>query len=134
MKLRRVVARNLRRIRQKTGLSQEELADRAGLNRNYVGMIEREENAPTVDALEQISDALNIDRCSFPRKLGGNGVAANGLVGRLPMRFIGSKSYHQANVLINQQELEKAAAKGRLSAFQETTPSRYARWHWRGRS
>jgi transcriptional regulator with XRE-family HTH domain len=30
-------------------------------NRNYVGMIEREENAPTVDALEQISDALNID-------------------------------------------------------------------------
>jgi transcriptional regulator with XRE-family HTH domain len=61
MKLRRVVARNLRRIRQKTGLSQEELADRAGLNRNYVGMIEREENAPTVDALEQISDALNID-------------------------------------------------------------------------
>jgi transcriptional regulator with XRE-family HTH domain len=61
MKLRRVVARNLRRIRQKTGLSQEELADRAGLNRNYVGMIEREENAPTVDALEQLSEALNID-------------------------------------------------------------------------
>jgi transcriptional regulator with XRE-family HTH domain len=61
MKLRRVVARNLRRLRQKAGLSQEELADRAGLNRNYVGMIEREENAPTVDALEQLSEALNVD-------------------------------------------------------------------------
>jgi transcriptional regulator with XRE-family HTH domain len=55
------VARNLRRLRQKRGLSQEELADRAGLNRNYVGMIEREENAPTVDALEQLAKALDIN-------------------------------------------------------------------------
>ena len=61
MKLRRTVARNLRRLRQKHGLSQEELADRAGLNRNYVGIIEREENAPTVDALEQIAKALDIN-------------------------------------------------------------------------
>jgi transcriptional regulator with XRE-family HTH domain len=61
MKLRRTVARNLRRLRQRRGLSQEELADRAGLNRNYVGMIEREENAPTVDALEQIAKALDIN-------------------------------------------------------------------------
>ncbi|WP_308200451.1 helix-turn-helix transcriptional regulator [Bradyrhizobium sp. 190] len=56
-----MVAKNLRRLRLKSGLSQEELADRAGLNRNYIGMIEREENAPTVDALEQISEALAID-------------------------------------------------------------------------
>ncbi|WP_453956045.1 helix-turn-helix domain-containing protein [Bradyrhizobium japonicum] len=61
MKLRRVVAQNLRHLRRKSGLSQEELADRAGLNRNYIGMIEREENSPTVDALEQISEALHID-------------------------------------------------------------------------
>ena len=60
MKLRRVVARNLRRMRRERGLSQEELADRAHLNRNYVGMIERAENAPTVDALEQLSTALNV--------------------------------------------------------------------------
>lgn len=61
MKLRRVVAQNLRRQRRKSGLSQEELADRAGLNRNYIVMIEREENSPTVDALEQISEALGVD-------------------------------------------------------------------------
>lgn len=61
MKLRRVVAQNLRRLRRKGGLAQEELADRAGLNRNYIGMIEREENSPTVDALEQISKALGVD-------------------------------------------------------------------------
>lgn len=67
MKLRRVVARNLRWLRQESGLTQEELADRAGLNRNYVGMIEREENAPTVDALEQLSIALKVDPVSFFR-------------------------------------------------------------------
>ncbi|WP_128970641.1 helix-turn-helix domain-containing protein [Bradyrhizobium tropiciagri] len=61
MKLRRVVAQNLRRLRRKGGLSQEELADRAGLNRNYIGMIERQESSPTVDALEQISEALGVD-------------------------------------------------------------------------
>ncbi|MBR0806800.1 helix-turn-helix domain-containing protein [Bradyrhizobium japonicum] len=61
MKLRRLVAQNLRRLRRKSGLSQEELADRAGLNRNYIGMIERQENSPTVDALEQISEALGVD-------------------------------------------------------------------------
>lgn len=68
MKLRRLVAQNLRRIRRERGLSQEELADLAGLNRNYVGMIEREENAPTVDALEQLSEALNVDPVSFFRR------------------------------------------------------------------
>jgi transcriptional regulator with XRE-family HTH domain len=54
-------------MRRERGLSQEELADRARLNRNYVGMIEREENAPTVDALEQLSTALNVDPVSFFR-------------------------------------------------------------------
>ena len=60
MELRRIVAQNLRRLRQDRGLSQEELADLAGLNRNYVGMIEREENAPTVDTLEELAKALKV--------------------------------------------------------------------------
>ena len=61
MTLRRIVARNLKRLRQERGLSQEELADLAGLNRNYIGMIERQENAATVDTLEVLAKALQID-------------------------------------------------------------------------
>lgn len=61
MTLRRIVARNLKRLRQESGLSQEELADLAGLNRNYIGMIERQENAATVDTLEVLAKALQID-------------------------------------------------------------------------
>ena len=60
MSLRGILARNLRRLRAERGLSQEELAHRAGLNRNYVGMIEREENATTVDTMEQLAAALGV--------------------------------------------------------------------------
>ena len=61
MSLRRIVARNLKRLRRERGLSQEELADLANLNRNYVGMVERQENAPTVDTLEALAQALQVD-------------------------------------------------------------------------
>lgn len=61
MTLRRIVARNLKRLRRERGLSQEELADLAGLNRNYIGMVERQENAPTVDTLEALAKALHVD-------------------------------------------------------------------------
>ncbi|MBZ9740628.1 MULTISPECIES: helix-turn-helix domain-containing protein [unclassified Mesorhizobium] len=61
MRLRSVFARNLRLLRQATSLSQEQLADLAGLDRNYVGKLEREENAPTLDTLEVLALALQID-------------------------------------------------------------------------
>ena len=61
MSLREILARNLRRLRAERGLGQEELAHRAGVNRNYVGMIEREENAATVDTMEQLAAALDVD-------------------------------------------------------------------------
>jgi transcriptional regulator with XRE-family HTH domain len=60
MKLRQIVARNLRILRKQKGLSQEELAFQAGINRNYVGQIEREEKSPTVDTIEKLASALGI--------------------------------------------------------------------------
>ncbi|HEY8031419.1 MAG TPA: helix-turn-helix transcriptional regulator [Methylocella sp.] len=65
MTLRERVARNLRMLRQAKGLSQEELADRADINRNYVGMLEREEHAATVDMLEKLADVLEVDPIEF---------------------------------------------------------------------
>jgi transcriptional regulator with XRE-family HTH domain len=60
MKLRQIVARNLRVLRKQKGLSQEELAFQAGINRNYVGQIEREEKSPTVDVVEKLCASLGI--------------------------------------------------------------------------
>ena len=68
MRLRERVARNLRRLRQEKSLSQEELADRADINRNYVGMLEREENAASVDMLEKLAAVLEIDPVELLRR------------------------------------------------------------------
>jgi len=48
-------------LRHAKGISQEELADRASIDRNYVGKLEREENAATVDMLEKLAPVLGVD-------------------------------------------------------------------------
>jgi transcriptional regulator with XRE-family HTH domain len=68
MTLRETVATNLRRLRQAKKLSQEELADRAGINRNYVGMLEREQHAATIDMLEKLAIVLEADPVEFFRR------------------------------------------------------------------
>lgn len=67
MSLRGRVARNLRRLRQEKSVSQEELAHRAQVNRNYVGMVEREEYSVSVDMLEKLAAALDVDPMEFLR-------------------------------------------------------------------
>jgi transcriptional regulator with XRE-family HTH domain len=74
MSLGGIVARNIRRLREERGLTQEELAARIRINRNYVGMIERQENSPTVAMLERIAKALGIEPARlFDEKAGRKG-------------------------------------------------------------
>lgn len=54
------VGANLRRVREAQGISQEDLADRAGLHRTYVSGVERGVRNPTVKVLEKIAKALKI--------------------------------------------------------------------------
>jgi transcriptional regulator with XRE-family HTH domain len=49
----------VREARKESGLSQEELADKAGLHRTYIGMIERAEKNITLTNVEKIATALN---------------------------------------------------------------------------
>lgn len=56
----RVLADNIRRLRKKRGLSQEELADMCNLHRTYVGSVERGERNVTLSTMEVIASALNI--------------------------------------------------------------------------
>lgn len=55
-----LLAANLRRLRSAQGLSQEQLAERAGVHRNYLGRVERREQNVGLDNLERIARALNI--------------------------------------------------------------------------
>jgi transcriptional regulator with XRE-family HTH domain len=58
---RRVFASRLRQIRQAKGLSQEDLANIAGLHRTYVGSVERGERNISIDNIEVLAKALEID-------------------------------------------------------------------------
>lgn len=48
----------VKEIRKEKGLSQEELADKAGLHRTYIGMIERAEKNITLINIEKIASAF----------------------------------------------------------------------------
>lgn len=54
-------SRKLREERLQRNLSQETLAQKAKLSRNFVGMLERGERNVTISALEDISRALNME-------------------------------------------------------------------------
>jgi transcriptional regulator with XRE-family HTH domain len=51
----------VRDLRKSKNLSQEELADKAGLHRTYIGMIERAEKNITLVNIEKIAKALGVE-------------------------------------------------------------------------
>lgn len=52
--------RAIRALRVTAGLTQEELADRAGLDRSYIGGVERGERNPTLSVIEKIAEGLGV--------------------------------------------------------------------------
>ena len=56
-----IFARNVRRRRVALGLSQEVLAEAAGVHRTYVGMLERAEKNVTIYNIERIATALDVE-------------------------------------------------------------------------
>jgi transcriptional regulator with XRE-family HTH domain len=55
-----IVGSNIKKYRKKLNMSQEKLADKAGLHRTYIGGIERGERNITLDSLQVIAIALNV--------------------------------------------------------------------------
>lgn len=59
-KLYKILGENIRAERKKAGLTQERLAEKANLARNYIGNVERAENKITLETLAQIAKALKV--------------------------------------------------------------------------
>lgn len=55
----------LRERRQAAGLSQEELAEKAGLHRTYVSQLERGLKSPTLDVLADLAAAFEMNLKAF---------------------------------------------------------------------
>lgn len=53
-----ILGANLRRARRSAGLTQAELAQRAGLGQPAISLIEAGQANPTVQTLQQLADAL----------------------------------------------------------------------------
>ena len=54
------MAWNLRRVRVAAGISQERLAADAGVDRAYLGGLERQTENPTVDLLDRVASTLQV--------------------------------------------------------------------------
>lgn len=60
MDMRKLVGRNVRRIRIEKGLTQEQLAERAGVSQFYISLLETGGRNPTVVSLWELSQALGV--------------------------------------------------------------------------
>jgi transcriptional regulator with XRE-family HTH domain len=66
-----VIGEEIRKARKKAGLSQEELAFRSNVTRNYVSLVELNQHSPTLDTLVRICQALGVKASNLVAKVEG---------------------------------------------------------------
>lgn len=57
---RKLIAKNVRALRATKGMSQEDLAGAAEMDRSYVSLIENEHYSISIDQIEKLADAFGI--------------------------------------------------------------------------
>lgn len=68
MDIRDVLAANLRKQRKAVGLSQEELAHRAQVDRTYISALERSVYAAGIDVVDRLAKELGIEAADLLRR------------------------------------------------------------------
>jgi transcriptional regulator with XRE-family HTH domain len=65
MSLRDIYARNLRKYRLEAKLSQEALANEAGVDRTYISALERSVYSASIDMIERLASVLDVEASLF---------------------------------------------------------------------
>jgi len=68
MDMRKLVGRNAARLRDAAGLTQEALAERAGMSQQYISDLERGKRNPTVVTLYELAQALGVGPVELVRE------------------------------------------------------------------
>lgn len=68
MEIREVFARNLRQLRHAKGLSQEDLADQADIDRTYVSALERSVYNASIEVVDRLARVLGVEAADLLRK------------------------------------------------------------------
>ncbi|GLS30797.1 Helix-turn-helix [Mesorhizobium albiziae] len=68
MEIREVFAQNLRAARQAKGMSQEELAHRADIDRTYISSLERSVYNASIDVVERLAMALGTEAAELLKR------------------------------------------------------------------
>jgi transcriptional regulator with XRE-family HTH domain len=61
----RLLGQNLVALRRRVGLSQQGTADRAGLHRTHVAMIETGQRLPRLDTIVKLAGAVEVEPCAL---------------------------------------------------------------------
>ncbi len=64
-KLRNKFACNLKQLRLQAQMSQEKLGEESGLHRTYIGSVERGERNISIDNIDKLAKALNVEAGDF---------------------------------------------------------------------
>lgn len=59
-KLTKTICKRIKKFRNEMGLTQEELAEKVGVSRVYIGYVEQGRNTPSLEILEKITKALRV--------------------------------------------------------------------------
>ncbi len=65
MDMRKLVGRNVRRIRQQKGLTQEQFAEISGFNQQYISSLERGTRNPTIITIYELATALGVSHMAL---------------------------------------------------------------------
>jgi transcriptional regulator with XRE-family HTH domain len=69
MDMRKLVGRNVRRLRLAKGLTQEQFADDSGFSQQYISMLESGKRNPTVVSLYMLAQALGAEPADLLKRI-----------------------------------------------------------------